>query len=212
MNTLRRTLPVLLSFLLTFSSFPMAADPVTATLEGIVTDTSGQPLPGVSIEVKSPSLVGVHIVVTDGQGRFKFPPLPIGMYSLRAALSGFDKVEQNILLEEKGVVLALKMSIGAMSGDVIVTAKAETISETAQMSTTASPSLQEKLPSARPIERSSSGAWKFYDTTGQKSVGHSAALTPKNKFLVKPSIYATSDANSASTAAPTFSPLPILNS
>src|SRR5215470_14388356 len=66
----------------------------TGSIEGTLTDSSGSPLPGASVEIKSPSLLGTRTAVTNADGRYRFPAIPPGTYSLTATLSGFKKVER----------------------------------------------------------------------------------------------------------------------
>ncbi len=64
----------------------------TGEIRGIVLDNEGAPLPGVSILAKSPKLQGIRSAVSDIDGFFRFPLLPIGIYSLTFELSGFENV------------------------------------------------------------------------------------------------------------------------
>jgi hypothetical protein len=45
----------------------------TGSLSGRITDSSGVPLPGVSVEVKSPALQGTRNTVSDALGGYRFP-------------------------------------------------------------------------------------------------------------------------------------------
>src|SRR5438045_72603 len=62
--------------------------PTTGALIGKVTDTSGSPLPGVTVTVSSPNLQGTRNTVTDEHGEYLFPLLPAGAYRAEYALSG----------------------------------------------------------------------------------------------------------------------------
>ena len=46
------------------------------TITGRVTDSSGAPLPGVSLTLTSAAVMGVRNVVTDDQGGYRFGLLP----------------------------------------------------------------------------------------------------------------------------------------
>ena len=63
-------------------------------LAGMVTDAQGAVLPGVTVTVTSPSLIGVQTTVTQADGRFMFPSLPSGTYTVSFELTGFKKVER----------------------------------------------------------------------------------------------------------------------
>src|SRR5260370_37957047 len=61
-----------------------------STIEGIVKDTSGAIMPGVTVTASSPALIEkVRTVSTDGQGRYSIVDLRPGTYSLTFAMAGF---------------------------------------------------------------------------------------------------------------------------
>ena len=66
----------------------------TGDISGRVGDSSGTPLPGVTIEATSPSLPGVRVSVTGRDGGYRIPAIPPGSYRLVANLSGFRPVEK----------------------------------------------------------------------------------------------------------------------
>src|SRR5438093_10147449 len=65
-------------------------------LAGLVTDTTGAVLPGVTVEAASPELIErVRTVVTDGQGRYQIIDLRPGLYSVTFTLTGFNTVKRD---------------------------------------------------------------------------------------------------------------------
>ncbi len=72
----------------------VALGQTTGTIEGTVTDQSGDALPGVTVEIASPNLQGVRSAVTAADGRYRFPSVPPGVYTVTADLSGFGKVQK----------------------------------------------------------------------------------------------------------------------
>ena len=61
-----------------------------ATLAGVVRDTSGAVLPGVTVETSSPVLIEkVRTAVSDGTGQYRFTDLPPGGYVVTFKLAGF---------------------------------------------------------------------------------------------------------------------------
>src|SRR5262245_6010367 len=65
----------------------------TATLYGVVHDTSGAILPGVTVVVTHQGTNLVREGVTDERGEFALPALPAGPYTIRLELTGFKKYE-----------------------------------------------------------------------------------------------------------------------
>src|SRR5258708_40257848 len=63
-------------------------------LSGTVTDSQGAVMPGVTVTVTSPALIGVQSTVTEANGKYLFPSLPSGTYKLNFELSGFQKVNR----------------------------------------------------------------------------------------------------------------------
>ncbi|HKI85659.1 MAG TPA: carboxypeptidase-like regulatory domain-containing protein, partial [Thermoanaerobaculia bacterium] len=88
-----RILLVLASALLL--AMPLVAQTQTGTISGTVVDTNSSPLPGVTVEVKSPELQGSRIAVTRSDGTFRFAALPPGTYSISYRLEGFSPVDES---------------------------------------------------------------------------------------------------------------------
>lgn len=87
-----------------------AQGPVSGTLEGVVRDSQGGVLPGVTITVTSPALVqGQNRTFTDTRGVFRFPSLPPGLYRLEAELSGFRKVDMDGIKVSLGQTTRLEL-------------------------------------------------------------------------------------------------------
>lgn len=78
---------------------PLAAqEPSTATITGVVQDSAGSPLPGVTVTVAAGRVESK--VVTDLHGRYAVSSVPAGAHRIRAALAGFAP------REERGYVAA----------------------------------------------------------------------------------------------------------
>jgi len=96
-GTLRRAWPSLVVMVLTVVG--LAADATLAraqgaggAVSGIVTDTQGGVVPGVSLTARNVGSGETRATVTDLQGRYRLAALPPGAYSLVAELSGFSTV------------------------------------------------------------------------------------------------------------------------
>ena len=69
-------------------ALPLSAQTVTGTLQGTVTDRSGAVLPGVTVTIRNLETGLERSVVTDTEGRFNAPFLPVGRYRVTAELAG----------------------------------------------------------------------------------------------------------------------------
>ena len=64
----------------------------TGEIRGKVTEEKGEALPGIGITARSPSLQGLRTAISDRNGGFRLPLLPVGIYSLTFELPGFEKL------------------------------------------------------------------------------------------------------------------------
>jgi len=71
---------------------PAAAQTVTGTMQGTVTDSSGAVLPGSTITIRNGETGARREVVTNAVGFYSAPYLPIGRYTVTARLDGFQTV------------------------------------------------------------------------------------------------------------------------
>ena len=66
-----------------------------ASIAGVVKDSSGAVIPGVTVEASSPALIEkVRSVVTDGEGQYKIIDLRPGTYEVDFSLPGFASVKR----------------------------------------------------------------------------------------------------------------------
>ena len=66
-----------------------------ASITGVVRDSSGAVLPGVTVEASSPALIEkVRSVVTDGSGQYRIIDLRPGTYAVTFTLPGFSTVRR----------------------------------------------------------------------------------------------------------------------
>lgn len=111
-------------------SLPVLAQ-TTGDLEGVVSDGSGAPLPGVAVEIRSSSLIGTRSVVTDGAGRYRFPALPPGTYVVTGSMSGFTKAERTNIRVSLGATATVNMSLSvSRTAEVVVTGEAPVVDTT----------------------------------------------------------------------------------
>lgn len=145
-----RILSVLVALALVVVAVPAFAQ-TTGDVEGTVADSKGAPLPGVSVELKSPALQGARTTVTDASGRYRFPALPPGVYTATASLSGFTKAERTNVRVSLGGTASVDLTLSlSVKEEVVVTGEAPVIDTTkGTVGTTASIDTIQRLPLGR---------------------------------------------------------------
>ena len=96
----------------------------TGRIFGQIVDPQGAVVPGVTVTVTSPALQGAQTQVTDTEGRFRFPSLPPGRYSLKAELTGFKPIEReniDVGLDRTVELPPLTMAVGGVAETIQVT-------------------------------------------------------------------------------------------
>jgi Carboxypeptidase regulatory-like domain len=69
---------------------------IRPSITGVVTDSSGAVLPGVTVEVASPVLIErARSTVTDGRGSYRIIELDAGTYTVTFMLPGFNTVRRD---------------------------------------------------------------------------------------------------------------------
>jgi hypothetical protein len=73
----------------------VAAGQSGGTIDGVVVDSSGARLPGVTVEVVATprGVKPIAVTVTDAQGAFRVSPVRAGEYMVRFSLIGFSRPE-----------------------------------------------------------------------------------------------------------------------
>jgi hypothetical protein len=101
-----------------------AAQGDRASIVGVVQDSSGAVLPGVTVEASSPALIEkTRTVVTDEAGRYAIVDLRPGTYSVEFTLQGFNRVRRaGIVLEGAfAATVNAQLSVGTVEETVTVT-------------------------------------------------------------------------------------------
>ena len=114
-----------LAIVVAFLATPAVAQEQRGSIEGLVKDSSGGLLPGVTVEATSPALVGIATAVTDDRGVYRFPALRPGIYALQAQLQGFRLVRVEKIELQLGQVLKLDLNLTVASVTEVVQVTAE---------------------------------------------------------------------------------------
>jgi outer membrane receptor protein involved in Fe transport len=164
-----------------------SAQQTTGTITGRATDAQALAVPGATVTLTGPQ--GTQTATTDGQGRFTFPYVTPGTYTIRVELTGFNAVERKDINVSLGqtVDLPLTMTVGALSETVDVTATSPLIDRTSTTTgAVISSELLERIPVGRRVSDTlylapgvSSGG-----TVGQANPSMSGGSGLENQYVI----------------------------
>src|SRR5436853_2358803 len=111
--------------LLLFLSAKLAFAQGTGDIVGRVTDTSGGVLPAVTVTAENVATKISRTTVTSDTGDYTFTLLPIGSYSVKIELSGFQTVNARVdLATGDRARVDARMQLGTVAETVMVTGDA----------------------------------------------------------------------------------------
>jgi hypothetical protein len=114
-----------------FVSFAAPARAQQASgIAGVVRDTSGLAMPGVTVEAASPALIEkVRTVTTDGEGRYTVVDLRPGTYSVTFTLTGFSTVKRDGIELSAGFTanVNVSMQVGSLEETITVSGTAPAV-------------------------------------------------------------------------------------
>jgi hypothetical protein len=123
---------VLALLLILLSSAPRLHAQVSASITGVITDTSGARVPAAAISVKNVETGAVRTTVSDNTGRYQVLALPVGEYEMRVSKASFrEQIRSGIHLavgQEAGVDLT--MQVGEVKQQLTVAADAPIVNTT----------------------------------------------------------------------------------
>jgi len=127
-STLSAALFLAAGFLLTASHVSAQAVAI-AEVGGYVVDPAGAAVAGAQVKITEVDKQQVHQTVTDAQGHYSLPNLPIGPYQLEVSSQGFKNyVQTGITLQvANDVQLNVTMQLGSITEKVEVAANAEMV-------------------------------------------------------------------------------------
>lgn len=156
----------------------------SGSIAGVVKDTTGAVLPGVTVEAASPALIEkTRSVVTDGQGAYKIVDLRPGTYTVTFTLTGFNTVKR------EGIELTAaftanvnaEMKVGAVEETITVSGESPIVdTQNVVQKTTASRDVMDALPTDRNFVSFAAMQPGVYVTGVSQNVGGSVPETGMN--------------------------------
>jgi hypothetical protein len=119
------------------------------SLAGTVTDPRGAVLPNASVTLTNVESKTNYSSVTNSDGRYIFPQVAVGAYTLRTSDSGFrDEVQAGIVISVGTTTTAnVTLQVGAATQEVTVNASTQQLqTESSDVSTVVSPTMIQQLP------------------------------------------------------------------
>ena len=126
-----------------------AAQSVSGTILGAVTDSSGATVAGAKVTIVNEGTGLTRVLTADSNGEYTAPALPTGHYTITSEMTGFKTVAMsNIEVGvDQRVRINIKHEVGAMTESVSVTAETPLIqTASSELGTTVGSSQIEALP------------------------------------------------------------------
>jgi hypothetical protein len=165
---------------------PALAQEQRGAIEGVVKDSSGGVLPGVTVEAKSAAGVVISSV-TDSKGVFRFPAVAPGKYQVQANLTGFKpaRVENLEVLLGQIKTVDFSLSIGSLTEEVQVTAEAPLVdTKQSARATSITAEQLDSLPKGRDFMTVVTQAPGANNETKSGGVMIDGATTSENRYIV----------------------------
>ena len=151
----RRLVMSALALLAVLTCFPATTE-AQSSITGVVRDTSGAVMPGVTVEAASDALIEkVKSAVTDGNGVYRIVDLRPGMYVVTFTLPGFQTVRREgiSLAAEFTATVNTELRVGELAETITVTGQSPLVDTTTAVHTQVlDRSAIEELPSGRMIQ------------------------------------------------------------
>lgn len=114
-----------------FITIPLAAQTVTGSMQGTVSDRGGAALPGVTVTIRNIETGYERVTVTNEKGFYSAPFLPVGRYRVNAELAGLGSTTANNVGVELNTTTVRNFALAPqMSETVTVNADAPHINVT----------------------------------------------------------------------------------
>jgi len=104
------------------ATFAQTVTSTTGAINGVVTDSTQAVLPGVTVSLSGPALMGTRTAVSDQNGAFRFSTVAIGDYKLTFELGGFGTIAREGIHVSVGftATVNVEMNPGTLAENVTV--------------------------------------------------------------------------------------------
>jgi hypothetical protein len=144
-------LPLLL-VLTPSTAAPQTTSSTTGAINGKAVDKTNAVLPGVTVTIASPAMMGTRTAVTADDGTFRFAAVPPGEYSVKFELAGFSNVVREGIRVTLGFTATVngELGVASLSENVTVTGASPVVdTQSTAITTTFDSRTLASLPSAR---------------------------------------------------------------
>src|SRR5436853_4934192 len=110
---------------LILAAIPVAAQLPTGAILGTVKDSSGASVPGATVTVRNTDTNFTRTQMTEQDGSYRFPELPVGHYEIRAEAAGFrteTRTGLNLEVTQTGVI-NFALQVGATTQQVTISSE-----------------------------------------------------------------------------------------
>src|SRR5262245_22622612 len=154
MRSVRRSasLAIGLVVLVGICAVPAMAQVSTGEIFGKAADGTGAILPGVTVTITSPALIQPSTTVTEANGGYRFPNLPIGTYNVSFELAGFKKMvhEGVVITAGFNAEINAKLDLSTVQETVTVSGESPVVdTKSTQLGGTFNQKALQDIPTAR---------------------------------------------------------------
>src|SRR5512145_928952 len=99
----------------------------TSTISGVVVATAGGVVPGADVQIKHNATGVTQSSISNAEGAFSFPSLPVGTYTVTVTLQGFKTFVANDVVLTSGAPAAVRavLEVGGLEEQIVVSSKSE---------------------------------------------------------------------------------------
>jgi len=170
------------------------AQELRGRITGVVTDNTGAVLPGVTVTAAGPALIQAQTTVTGGDGTYRYPALPPGLYTVTFELAGFQTLKREEIRLGLNQTLSVdaQLQLSSLQETVTITGESPTVDvKSTTVGTNFTKELLQDIPNARDIWAAMAQAPGFqmnaYDVggshTGTQTGYQTYGVSGQNKTL-----------------------------